>query len=410
MSKAAPPDTPVEVFAVEDRAVQIAWAWLPSSDMTIEIGDQRLEVGIAPPAWYREARGGRPVRVQGGQPLPARAGPGAVTVGGLEPSTTYDVCLKGPGTPRTKVASATTLPKPPGRLLARFASISDCHIGERRLGLFNSLHDPRPRPRGMVPYPTRCARAAISEAESWGAELLVAKGDLTQKGTADELYAVIDIFRSAAIPVEAILGNHDIRGPLKAAEVMSSCGFPVSREPRARDLPGARLVFGHSPVPDLHVGAVSAPDAAAMARLARDTDGPVVVVMHHPPQRWLVETHYPPSISWPDSTRLVSGLVAANPATLIIAGHTHRNRRYPVGGLTVAEVGSTKDYPGQWAGYSVYEGGIRQVVFRVAEPSAIAWTESTRRVLGGIWGWWSPGRLSDRCWTLEWPNRVVAAS
>ena len=106
----------------------------------------------------------------------------------------------------------------------------------------------------------------------------------------------------------------------------------------------------------------------------------------------------------------ISASVAANPATLIIAGHTHRNRRYPVGGLTVAEVGSTKDYPGQWAGYSVYEGGIRQVVFRVAEPSAIAWTESTRRVLGGIWGWWSPGRLSDRCWTLEWPNRVVAAS
>ena len=70
-------------------------------------------------------------------------------------------------------------------------------------------------------------------------------------------------------------------------------------------------------------------------------------------------------------------------------------------------MGSTKDYPGQWAGYSVYEGGIRQAVFRVATDAAIAWTEMTRRAMAGVWGWWSPGRLADRCWTLEWPDRVV---
>ncbi len=94
---------------------------------------------------------------------------------------------------------------------------------------------------------------------------------------------------------------------------------------------------------------------------------------------------------WRDTTRLVDELAAANPATLIVAGHTHRNRRYPVRGLTVSEVGSTKDYPGVWAGYSIYEGGIRQVVYRVAEPAAIAWTELTRRALGGIWGLVEPG-------------------
>jgi hypothetical protein len=129
------------------------------------------------------------------------------------------------------------------------------------------------------------------------------------------------------------------------------------------------------------------------------------MALHHPPSRLPIPTHYPPSIRWRDTTRLVQQVAAVNRATLMVAGHTHRNRRYVVGGLTVAEVGSTKDYPGQWAGYSVYEGGIRQVVFRVAEPSAIAWTETTRRALGGIWGWWSPGRLSDRCWTLDWPER-----
>jgi len=382
--------------------VQIAWPWLPSPDMTIEIGGHRIDAGTLAPGWYRETWG-RPH-------APGRAGPGAITVNGLEPSTTYDICLRGPGMPRTKVATAKTLPPPPGRLLARFATISDCHIGERSLGPLKRLHDPCPRPRDLVPYPTRCARAAISEAERWGAGLLVAKGDLTQKGTADELYDAVDILAAAAMPVEVLLGNHDVRGHLDAYAVISSCGLPASREPRARDLPGVRMVLGHSPLPDRHAGAVTAADSDAMARLASETDSPVVVAIHHPPQRWPVETHYPPSISRPDSARLVAGLAAAQPATLIIAGHTHRNRRYQVGGLTVAEVGSTKDYPGQWAGYSVYEGGIRQVVFRVAEPSAITWTETTRRAIFGIWGWWSPGRLSDRCWTLEWPNRVVAAS
>ena len=72
-------------------------------------------------------------------------------------------------------------------------------------------------------------------------------------------------------------------------------------------------------------------------------------------------------------------------------------------------MGSTKDYPGQWAGYAVHEGGIRQAVFRVADEAAIAWTETTRRAMGGVWGWWSPGRLADRCWTLEWPNRIIPA-
>jgi hypothetical protein len=202
--------------------------------------------------------------------------------------------------------------------------------------------------------------------------------------------------------VEVILGNHDVGGPVDAAGVLASHDLSMTFRPRARDIPGLRLVLGHSPLPDRHAGAITPGDASQLAGLAGATTNPVVVALHHPPSRWPVQTHYPPSIVWGDTIRLVDKLAAANPSILIIAGHTHRNRRYPVRGLTVAEVGSTKDYPGVWAGYSVYEGGIRQVVYRIAEPLAIAWTEITRRALGGIWGWWSPGRLSDRCWTLEW--------
>ena len=399
--RSAGPSARLGVFAVEDRALQIAWACLPSIGMTIDVGGRRFDAGLAPPAWYREPGGRRQT--------PGLAGPGAITVDGLEPSTSYDICLSGPGQPRAKVATATTLPPPPGRLLVRFATISDCHIGERSVGPLGRFHDPRPRPAGLVAYPDRCARAAIAEAEAWGAALLIAKGDLTREGEADEIYQAVDVLASASVPVEAILGNHDVRGPLDAAAMISACGLSVTQEPRARDLPGIRLVLGHSPRPDHHSGAMNASDATEVARLAGEVATPVIVALHHPPRRWPVQTHYPPSIARRDSLRLVEGLAAANRSSLIVAGHTHRNRRYRVGGVTVAEVGSTKDYPGQWAGYSVYEGGIRQVVYRVAAPAAIAWTETTRRAMAGIWGWWSPGRLSDRCWTLEWPDRVAAA-
>jgi 3',5'-cyclic-AMP phosphodiesterase len=399
--RTAGPAARLDVFAVEERALQIAWACLPSTGMTIDVGGRLFEAGIAPPAWYQEPGGRRQTA--------GLAGPGAITVDGLEPATTYDVCLSGPAQPRTKVATATTLPPPPGRLLARFATISDCHIGEQSVGPLGRFHDPRPRPPGLAPYPVRCARAAIAEAEAWGADLLIAKGDLTREGEADEIYQAVDVLASASVPVEAILGNHDVRSPIDTAAVITACGLSVTREPRARDLPGIRLVLGHSPQPDYHRGAMNAPDAAHLARLAGEATTPVMVALHHPPRRWPVQTHYPPSIARRDSVRLVEGLAAANPSSLIVAGHTHRNRRYQVGGVTVAEVGSTKDYPGQWAGYSVYEGGIRQVIYRVAAPAAIAWTETTRRAMAGIWGWWSPGRLSDRCWTLNWPDRALAA-
>jgi hypothetical protein len=75
----------------------------------------------------------------------------------------------------------------------------------------------------------------------------------------------------------------------------------------------------------------------------------------------------------------------------------------------VAEVGSPQDFPGTWTGYVVHEGGIRQVVRRVAAPEAMAWTESTKGCFAGLWGRWSPGTLPQRCFTHPWPRRLASA-
>jgi 3',5'-cyclic AMP phosphodiesterase CpdA len=389
--------SPVEVFAVEHDAVQLTWSRLPAPEARIEIAGQVLDVDATPPPWYR-ARFGRPIPAR-------RGGPGAITVRGLEPSTTYEVAMGGPGQPMRRVATATTLGPVPGPVRTRFATISDCHIGEVRVGGLGRLHDPAPRPDGLDPYPVRCARAAVAEAEAWGAEMLVVKGDLTADGKPTELDTIARVLGSASVPVEAALGNHDVLGARDVVDRLVALGVSVSREARAVDLPGVRLVFGHTPVRGRHHGRLPAAHAAELAALAGRAPGPAVLALHHPPRRGRLATYYPPAISWRDSSRLTRGLVAANPATVVLAGHTHRNRTYLAGGVTVAEVGATKDYPGQWAGYTVYDGGIRQVVYRIERPDAIAWTQTTARALAGVWEWWSPGSLTDRCWTRPWHDR-----
>jgi hypothetical protein len=98
-------------------------------------------------------------------------------------------------------------------------------------------------------------------------------------------------------------------------------------------------------------------------------------------------------------------VAAANPATLVTAGHTHRNRRRRHGPIPITEVGSPKDYPGVWAGYAIHEGGIRQIVRRTADPHVLAWTERTGDTVMGQWRRWSPGSLDDRCFSHTWPAR-----
>ena len=84
------------------------------------------------------------------------------------------------------------------------------------------------------------------------------------------------------------------------------------------------------------------------------------------------------------------------------SGHTHRNRRRRVQGLTWTEVAATNHFPGVWAGYRVFEGGIMQTVRRTAEHDTLAWTEHTRDMLGGVWALWATGTMADRCFALRW--------
>jgi hypothetical protein len=62
-----------------------------------------------------------------------------------------------------------------------------------------------------------------------------------------------------------------------------------------------------------------------------------------------------------------------------------------------------KDYPGTWAEYRVYEGGILQIHRRISAPDALDWTEKTRHMFGGVYHEYALGELGDRCFPI-WPR------
>ena len=87
------------------------------------------------------------------------------------------------------------------------------------------------------------------------------------------------------------------------------------------------------------------------------------------------------------------------------AGHTHRHRvRWVGGGVPSIEVGCVKDFPGTWAEYRVYDGGILQVVHRMSSPEALAWSEQCRdavlRLRRRLRARYALGTLDDRCFAI----------
>ena len=362
----------LRVFAVEDTTAQITWSSAPTRPVLLEAG-------------------GREVKVDGD------GGPGAVVIDGLAPASRHVLTVDGQPTLRFD-----TLPPPPGRLLSRFATVTDIHIGTRNFGAL--IRIPERVPKGQEPHPLRCTRAALREALDWGAEAIVVKGDLTARATFDEFTGAAELLASQPVPVEVVPGNHDVRAPkADVRAVLAAHGLHVGHEPWARDLPGIRLVMGLSARLNMKHGEVWPDQREVILELLGDAPAAGFLALHHYPQRFERANVYPPGIPASHAVPLLDGIAAVNPATLISSGHTHRHRRHRHGPLVVTETGSTKDYPGTWTGYAVHEGGIRQVTRRVMDSDSMAWTERTKRALAYWWGEWSPGRRHDRCFTHPWP-------
>lgn len=305
----------------------------------------------------------------------------------LEPDTSYDF----------DGLTVHTLPRPPGEMLCTFATVNDVHFGEVECGVIGGVAiNPEEVFRslpGEPPYPETMNRAAVDEILSLDPAAVVVKGDLTGAGTRAEYADFLACYESAfGERLHHVRGNHDAyRGEQFAdwshQEVV---------------LPGVTLALLDTTIPGAANGRVTSDQIEWLDELAARTDGRVVVLGHHhvwdPASRSRPVTYF--GINPDDSERLVGLFARRGNLAGYFAGHTHRNRarRFaPTGERPWVEVSAVKDYPGAWAEYRVFEGGLVQVFRRISAPEALRWTNRTRAMFGGLYPQYSFGQLGDRC-------------
>jgi predicted phosphodiesterase len=363
----------LEIFAVDVDLVQVCWSDLPLGTHTLSV------------------TGGPTLEVEGG-------GPGGALIDGLRADSEVEVSLGGAR------ATARTLAPPQGPELARIATISDLHFGERRFGRWPRIRPGAEWRDAAEPYPVVCTRAAVREAIAWGAQLIVVKGDLTDEDYDDEYDSLGAVLAAVPVPVVVIPGNHDggDRSNGDGVAVLARHGIEMTTGVRVVDFPGLRVVVASSRQKGAHRGNLT-PLLPEIIDALSGAPGGAMLATHHPPFRTGITTIWPPGIIGLDGPRLLRGVANAHPATLITGGHTHRNRRRDYRGMPITEVGSPKDFPGVWAGYAAHDGGIRQVVRRTSDPTVMSWTEQCAGTLMGWWRYWSRGNLGDRCFSHAWP-------
>jgi 3',5'-cyclic AMP phosphodiesterase CpdA len=314
-------------------------------------------------------------------------GTDVTVVDGLQPATAYR---------RFGIAYAT-LPLPPGRLRCRLATVNDVHFGEIEAGrVGDSEHGPILRAAaGATPYPVVMNRAAAAElgaADDDGAfAAVIAKGDLTSVGAPEQFSAFEDCYRAPfGDRLHAVRGNHDC---LAGQDAYSGDEWIA--------LDGVAIAVLDTAIPGFDHGRIGDEQLEWLDALAVEATDPVLVMGHHP--QYLGARDDNPDFSLTPASSAALDALFARRASIVAytAGHTHRHRvQRAGGGVPSIEVGCVKDFPGSWAEYRVYDGGILQIVHRISAPDALAWSEQCRVLyadFGVDYVGYALGRLEDRC-------------
>lgn len=304
-----------------------------------------------------------------------------------------------PGAPQTvHDVTFATLPRPPGELLARFATVNDVHFGELECGRIDD--DPRGPIRraepGQPPYTTTMNDAAAMEIAAAEPDALIVKGDVSADGTEEQFAEFERCYRDRfGDRLHVVRGNHDAyRGQHRYA------GDQVVT------LPGITVAVLDTVWPEHTTGRLLPDQLDWLDTVAAESVTPVFVVGHH--QQWI---EGPRSADYfgidPDSSDALAAVIERRRNIVAYsAGHTHRHRvRRTARGVPSIEVGCVKDFPGTWADHFVYETGMVHVVHRIAEPAALAWSESCRtlyRDFGIDYAAYALGSLEERCFTIRW--------
>jgi 3',5'-cyclic-AMP phosphodiesterase len=294
-----------------------------------------------------------------------------------------------------------TLPTPPGELLSRFASTNDVHFGETECGrIGDNPEGPILRSEaGADPYPTIMNRGAVAEIAAIDPAAVVVKGDLTNDGADDEFAAFEDLYRGAFDDrLHVVRGNHD-----------AYRGQRTFAGHRRVDLAGITIAMLDTAIEHSEQGTITPEQLEFLDTVAAESPVPVMVVGHH--QQWIGQSEGSGVRGddyfglRPDASDALADMIGRRQSIIAYAaGHTHRHRvRRTSDGVLSIEVGCVKDFPGTWAEYRVYEGGVLQIVHRISTPEALAWSERCRYLysdFGLDYADYAMGQLSDRCFAI----------
>jgi 3',5'-cyclic AMP phosphodiesterase CpdA len=223
---------------------------------------------------------------------------------------------------------------------------------------------------------------------------VVVKGDLTCDGSDDEFGSFESCYRDAfGDRLHVVRGNHD-----------SYHGQQVYTGDEWIELPGVSVALLDTVIPEQTPGSIRAEQLQWLDDMSASADQPVIVMGHH--QQWISGKRHNGYFGLdPDSSDGLADVAARRQRIVAYtAGHTHRHRvRRMSCGVPSIEVGCVKDFPGTWAEYRVYEGGIMQVVHRMSSPDALSWSERCRHLMsdfGFDYETYALGNLEDRCFNI----------
>ena len=290
-----------------------------------------------------------------------------------------------------------TLPTPSGAFRCRIGTVNDVHFGEVEAGRLDE-HQLGPIRRvepGEPPYPETMSRGAAEEMAAADLAAVIVKGDLSTDGTPAEFAAFEACYREPfGERLHVARGNHD-----------AYRGQDDYAGDEWIELPGLAVALLDTTLPTRSTGHVTPAQLEWLDAAAAASTVPVLVMGHH--QQWVSGERDPDYFGIdPDASDALTEVMVRRPAIIAYtSGHTHRHRVRLAGGLIPSiEVGCVKDFPGTWAEYRVYDGGVLQVVHRISTPEALAWSERCRDLyadFGLDYAEYAMGTLADRCFAIS---------
>ncbi|MDH3687643.1 MAG: metallophosphoesterase [Myxococcales bacterium] len=345
----------------------------------------------------------------------------------LEPGTSYRIEIEAPGAEAPErnpwfPEVVETMSSPGAEPVATFATLNDLHFGEPRFGgTFVDGDAGGPDTPEMpsvregdtdVPYWRFMNEDAVADINASGVDATFIKGDIADRGRPEQFEAARDCFSGFTAPHHAFLGNHDHYAKNEGLEVDGYALLDQPAAPRTVDLANWRLVLLETALPGEHHGEFDDSRLRWLEQTLEEADAaakPTLLLMHHHPVPPEFIDRYPNSIGIrPEHSLAMFDLVGRFPSVRgVLIGHTHRNRlrRYErSGSVPWIEVNCTKDYPGGWGHYRLYEdGSFRQEVRRTSSERALSHSTKCSGFFNGGYRMFSLGSLEQRSFTIPAP-------